>query len=140
MSGLMTLGLFVFERKTAPYSTYDRFTEQRWQTQERAGGALAAQWSGPGEDSLSIDGVLAPEITGGARHLETLRKMAATGKAWILVDGNGAEQGRWYIESVAEKGSHLLDNGMARKIEFTLRLARYWDDDPAALGDLKDSQ
>lgn len=140
MSGLMSLGLFVFERKTAPFSSYDRFTQQRWQTQERAGTAPAAQWLGPGDDSLSIDGVLAPELTGGTRHLDTLRRMANSGRAWILVDGTGAEMGKWYIESVTEKGTHLIDNGRARKVEFTVRLARYWDDDPAALGDLRDSQ
>lgn len=137
---LMTLGMFVFEMQTTPYNTYDRFTEQRWETQARAGAAPAAQWLGPGDDSITLEGVLAPELTGGAKHLDTLRKMANGGKAWILVDGNGAERGRWYIESVSEKGSFLTANGQARKIEFSVRLGRYWDNDPEALGDLRDSE
>lgn len=137
---LATLGYFVFENKTAPFSSVSRQTDQRWRMQDRAGAAPAAQYLGPGEDTLTIEGTLYPELTGGPVHLDRLRTMADSGRAWILLDGQGRHQGRWFITSVNETRSYLLSNGLARKIDFSLALSRYWDSDPAALGNLSDSR
>ncbi|MFM2041541.1 MAG: hypothetical protein RLY86_117 [Pseudomonadota bacterium] len=137
---LMALGQFVFSLTTAPLSGYDRQTSHRWETQDRAGAAPATQWLGPGEDTLTLDGALMPELTGGRQHLETLRRMQAQGKAWILIDGQGRNQGRWVITSLTERGSHLLANGEPRRVDFSVTLQRYWDSDPGALGDLADSR
>lgn len=137
---LATLGYFVFELKTAPFATVNRQTDHRWRMQDRAGAAPAAQYLGPGEDTLTIDGTLYPELTGGPVHLDRLRTMASSGKAWILLDGQGRNQGQWFIMSVNETRSYLLGNGLARKIDFSLSLSRYWDAAPSALGSLSDSR
>ena len=136
---LMTLGLFTFELKSAPFETIARSTGQRWATKDRVAAPPAAQYVGPGADQLTIDGTLMPELTGGRASLDKLRDMAAQGKAWALIDGTGKNQGRWYVEEVTERGSfHTLD-GNPRKMEFTLTLKRYWDENPEAFGDLPDS-
>lgn len=136
---LMTIGLFVFELKTAPFDTTSRQTDQRWSTKDRSVGPPAHQYLGPGTDSLSIDGTLMPELTGGGDQLDKLRDMASEGKAWILVSGDGRNQGKWFIDSIHEKTSHHAENGAARKIDFTLSLKRYWDTDVEAMGNLEDS-
>lgn len=136
---LMTLGLFVFELATAPFESTNRQTAWRWASKDRAAGPPAHQFLGPGADSLTLDGVLMPELTGGIEALDQLREMAAEGKAWILVSGDGRNQGTWFIDGVTEKSSHHLPNGQARRIEFSLSLKRYWDDDTRALGNLVDS-
>lgn len=138
---LATLGLFVFELKTAPFATYDRKTGQRWKDQERVGKAPAYQYLGQGADELKLNGALVPELTGNrAKTLDVLRDMAAKGKAWALIDGEGVNRGRWFIEEVEEKGSAFTSIGQPRKMDFSLSLKRYWDDDPEAFGDLKDSR
>lgn len=134
---LMALGLFVFELKTIPFEGTSRQTEYRWGGKDRAGGPPAHQYLGQGNDTLTIDGVLMPELTGGRKQLDQLRKMAAEGKAWILLSGDGVEQGQYFIERVEEKGSHHLSNGAPRKIEFSVGLKRYWGDDAkSTLGNL----
>lgn len=135
-SRLMALGVFVFELKTLPFDGLSRQTAWRWPGKERAGGPPAHQYAGPGDDTLTIDGVLMPELTGGGKELEALRKMAAEGKAWILLSGDGRELGQYFIERVEDKGSHFLSNGAPRKIEFTIALKRYWEDEGVKAGGL----
>jgi len=136
---LMTLGLFVFQTDTIPYASVARDSAWRWPSQDRAGAAPAYQYTGPGEDRLTLTGTLMPEITGGPVQLDTLRRMAAEGKAWLLIDGLGRRRGTWIVTAVRETRTHMFADGVARKIEFTLDLTRYSDDDMDARGDLVDS-
>lgn len=136
---LMALGLFTFGLKTAPFDTLRRTTSQRWASNNRVGRGPGHQWVGPGEDSITLEGVLMPELTGGTVNLDKLREMAATGKAWILVSGTGEQMGKWFIESVEESRSHHAGPGLPRRIGFTLQLKRYWGDAPEQLGALMTS-
>lgn len=136
---LMTLGLFCFEVTTAPLDSVRRSGAWRWPSQERAGGPLAHQYMGPGEDTRTLKGVLMPELTGGPVHLDTLRKMAAGGKAWLLIDGRGRSLGWWVILKLQETATALLADGTARRTEFTMELARYADGRPGGHGYLPDS-
>jgi len=136
---LATLGQFVFDLTSAPFDTVARETQQRWGNQDRAGAAPAYQYLGAGPDTLTLTGTLYPELTGGPVTLDTLRGMAEQGKAWILLDGDGRHRGAWFIGRVTETRAALMDNGLPRKIGFTVELTRYPDDDPAHLGDLADS-
>lgn len=136
---LMTLGLFVFELQTMPFERSSRATAWRWPSQDRAGAAPAYQYAGPGADTLSLDGALMPELTGGPVQLDTIRKMAAEGKAWLLIDGRGRNRGAWIITGVRETRTHMLGDGTPRRVEFTLDLKRYPDADIDGRGDLADS-
>jgi phage protein U len=137
---LMSLGLFAFSLQTAPFETLKRETAWRWAAKDRVGRAPAYQSLGPGEDSLTIDGTLIPTVTGGTANLDKLREMMSSGKAWILTAGTGQVMGKWFIEKVSETRSHMVINGAPRKIEFSLTLKAYPDDDDALLGRLMDSK
>lgn len=139
MTTLMTLGLFVFELTSAPFERIDRQTDHRWASKDRVGGPPAHQYVGPGADSITVEGVLMPELTGGIPSLDKLREMASEGKAWILVSGDGRNQGKWIITGVTQRESHHVANGLPRRIDFSLALKRYWDDDPDAMGSLPKS-
>lgn len=137
---LMSLGMFTFSLQTAPFETLKRSTAQRWEAKNRVGKGPAYQHVGQGEDSITIEGTLAPDqLTGGAETLDKLREMAATGKAWILTAGTGEVLDSWFIDKVEEGRSHFLPNGRPRKITFSLTLRRYWDETPDMLGKLLDS-
>jgi|AGTN01.1.fsa_nt_gi Phage protein U len=136
---LMSLGLFAFTLQTAPFETLKRSTAQRWEAKNRVGRAPAYQNGGPGDDTITIDGTLAPPLTGGARNLDKLREMMAGGKVWILTAGTGEVLGKWFIANVEETRSRMLSNGAARKIAFSLTLKHYPDDDAGMLGRLMDS-
>lgn len=136
---LMSLGWFVFALDTAPFETLKRTTSARWESKNRVGAGPAHQHLGPGADTLSIDGTLLPELTGGAVNLDKLREMQAGGKAWILTSGTGENMGKWFIETVDETRSHFAGPGLPRRIGFSLNLVRYWDDASDKLGHLPDS-
>lgn len=121
---LATLGLFVFQVKTAPFNQLRRATGWRWTGNNRVGRRAAYQFGGPGHDAITLSGVLMPEITGGPTTLDALRLMGDQGKAWPLIGGDGTIYGLWFIESVEETKSVFFSDGTARKIEFTLQLKR----------------
>ena len=50
-----------------------------------------------------------------------------TGAAYALVNGAGEVFGAWVIESVEETGTLFIREGLPRRIEFTLQLARVDD-------------
>ncbi|MBB4268113.1 phage tail protein [Roseospira visakhapatnamensis] len=136
---LMTLGLFTFQTDTVPFADMARDSSWRWPSQDRAGAAPAYQYTGPGADTLTLSGTLMPEVTGGPVHLDTLRRMASEGKAWLLMDGQGRRRGTWVVSSVRETRTHMMNDGTPRKVDFTLSLTRYSDDDIAGRGALTDS-
>ncbi|MCZ4281691.1 phage tail protein [Kiloniella laminariae] len=136
---LMSLGLFVFSQNQAPLQKTSRSSKENWSKSERFGVRPATQHIGPGEDTLRIDGIIAPAIAGSPRNLDTLRRMMAEGKAWILTSGRGDVLGMWIIEGIDETRTHFTSDGQPRKIEFTISLERYGEEDPDLLGELEDS-
>ncbi|MCU8013626.1 phage tail protein [Shewanella sp. SM74] len=121
---MMTLGFFVFSRLTVPYQTSQHEMVWRHPTNSRVGARPSAQFLGVGDETLTLSGVLMPEITGGELSLEALRKMADTGKAYPLIEGRGTVTGFFVFEKISKGRSEFFSDGAARKIEFTIELKR----------------
>ena len=121
---MLALGLFVFELRTLPFQQMRRSSNVRYAKNDRVGAAPGYQFLGPGEDSITLSGVLYPELTGGKWDLTVLRMMMESGDAWVLLGGDGRYYGEWVIESVDETGQEFMSDGSARKIEFSLALKR----------------
>ena len=85
----MILGKFIFGlRETGvAYQELQRTTAQRWSQHERVGRRAAQQHLGPGDDDITLPGVIAPEICGNLAPLSLtyLRKMMAEGKPQLLI-------------------------------------------------------
>ncbi|WP_263237476.1 phage tail protein [Shewanella sp. SM55] len=120
----MTLGFFLFSRLTVPYQSSQHDMVWRHPTNSRVGARPSAQFLGVGDETLTLSGVLMPEITGGELSLEALRKMADTGKAYPLIEGRGTVTGFFVIEKISKGRSEFFSDGAARKIEFTIELKR----------------
>lgn len=139
---MMSLGLFVFSMKTLAYNELQRQTDWRHPSNSRVGARAAYQYIGPGEDQITLPGVLLPQLAGSRDSLDVLREMANTGLAWVLVDGTGRVYGAWVIERLTEGHSLFFSDGAPRRIEFTLSLKRIDEDvtDPSSkLGDVSTS-
>ena len=91
------------------------------------GSRPARQFVGPGDDTITLSGVLVPELMGRTAALDELRAMADTGMAWALVSGAGEIFGAFVIENTSTTGTVMMDNGMPRRIEFQLQLKRVDD-------------
>lgn len=124
---MLSLGQFVFSLDTLAYQQLQRATEWRHAQNARVGARAASQFVGPGDDSITLDGLLLPELAGKYASLNTLRDMAGQGAAWSLVDGNGVVYGAWVILRVNETGTLFFRDGTPRRIEFSLDLRRVDD-------------
>lgn len=131
---MMALGLFVFGLKTIPYQQLQRSTGWRYGKQQRVGARPSRQFLGPDDDTITLNGTLYPELTGGKVTLAMLRMMADGGKAWPLVEGTGVFYGQFIIEKISETKTYFFADGEARKIEFDISLTRVDDGKLELLG------
>ncbi|WP_145499678.1 phage tail protein [Yersinia bercovieri] len=133
---MMALGMFVFMLQTVPYQDFQHQMAWRHPSNARIGLRPVSQFLGPDEESITLSGVLYPELTGGKVSLMALQLMAETGKAWSLIEGNGAIHGMFVIENLSRTKSIFFSDGSARKIEFTLTLKRTDESLKEMFGDL----
>lgn len=129
---LMALGQFVFSLSTLAHQELTHSLSWRHQQTGRVGVRDANQFLGPGEETISLSGTVAPELMDGRASLDSLRAMADEGEAWPLVDGTGRVFGSFVITGMNERQSLFNPDGTARRIEFGLDLRRVDDVDAAA--------
>jgi len=121
---MMALGMFVFSLPTLAYQELQRQTEWKHPSTARVGTRDARQFTGKGDDTITLSGWIAPELTGSLYSLDALRLMADTGKSWILILGTGRIYGSFVITNMTEGRTVLARNGDAGRIEFSLTLKR----------------
>ena len=126
---LMTLGTFVFSLDAMAYQDMARSLSWRHASSERLGARAAHQFLGVGDDTIELQCVVVPEISGQLDAIDTLRELADEGRALPMIDGRGTVLGAFVITDTRERGSHFTRDGQPRKVEFTLSLKRV--DDPA---------
>lgn len=128
---LLALGMFVFGMDSLVYNQVQRRRSWRHPTNDRVGARPAGQFAGPGDDVITLPGVLAPGLTGRREALDELAAMADLGEAHTLVDGDGEHFGAYVITDLDETRRHIMIDSRPRLIDFTLTLKRM-DDDVAA--------
>lgn len=127
---LLAIGMFVFGIPRLAYNELERRASWRWGQNERYGSRAAAQFLGPGEEKLTLNGVLVPEIAGSYSDIERLREMAASGEAWPVILGNGEELGYFVILNVDERWRHIIAGGRPRLLDFAVDLNRVEPEQP----------
>jgi uncharacterized protein len=121
---MMTLGMFVFSLPTLAYQELQRNTDWKHPSTSRVGARNARQYTGKGDDTITLSGWIAPELTGSVYSLDALRMMGDTGKSWILIAGTGRILGSYVITGMTEGRTVLAQDGDAGKIEFSITLER----------------
>ena len=86
---MMVFGMFVFTLRTVPYQQLRHSQEWRHVKNDRVNQSAAWQYIGPGDDTITLDGVLYPEITGGRWSLSALETIGFAGRPWPLIEGDG---------------------------------------------------
>ena len=122
---MLQLGAYQFGVSSAAYQGLQRADNWEWPEQSRIGQAPALQYVGAGVSSVTLDGVIFPEWRGGFGQLDKMRAEAQKARPLVLVDGRGRALGMWVIEAVEEKQSTFAAGGVARRVEFSVRLKRY---------------
>lgn len=121
---MLCLGLFVFSLDTLSYQELQRRSSWKHASQALVGARNATQYLGPGDDVITLNGVVLPEFAGIPASLAVLRLMADQGAAWVLVEGTGTIYGAFVITELQETKTLFYVNGEARRIEFTITLQR----------------
>lgn len=106
----------------------ERSFEYRWEPQNRIGRRPAMQFLGPGEETVTLHGVIYPHYYGGFGQLERMRQEAARGIPRGVVSGYGRYHGLWCIRGIRDVQSYFLPSGAARKVEFDIELVAYGPD------------
>lgn len=122
---LLMLGGFKFSVNTAVFQELRRHTSWRWPAQERVGQLDALQYTGPGEDNITLPGVIYPDFKGGPKQLDDLRAIGDAGKPVRLISASGDVMGLWVIQSVEEIASGHKQDGSPRKQEFTVSIRKF---------------
>lgn len=122
---MMQLGSFQFSVNTAAYQELKRRSEYRWPKQDLYGRRPGRQFTGPGDESMTITGTIFTEYRGGLGQIEQMRAQAGRGQPLLLVNGYGGLMGRWVIESIEEGQKVFAAFGRPRKQDFALQLARF---------------
>lgn len=121
---LMALGTFVFSLSTAAYQQLERSTAWRHAASSRVGARAAHQYLGPGEETVELSGIVAPDLTGTIASLAMLRELADEGRPLALVSGAGTVLGAYRITGQRETETLHYQDGTPRRIEFQLSLLR----------------
>jgi len=130
MDILMRLGEFRFSVDTAAYQSLTRNLEISWPTQPRLWSAPAVQFTGIGDETVSLEGVVVPGFRGGLQQLNDLRALAmspmnGTADPMPLVTGYGEYLGDFVILKVEEKQETITMKGAPAVQRFKLDLKRY---------------
>lgn len=130
---MMTLGGYRFGLDTAAFQEMNRTTEWNWPKQDVFESRPVLQFTGWGEDTITLPGVIFPEYWGGTGQLDALRALGDAGQPQTLIDGRGNVLGEWVITNVTERQSVFAQRGVGRRQEFTVTLKRFGSDNAAML-------
>ncbi|HEX7856020.1 MAG TPA: phage tail protein [Sphingobium sp.] len=124
MTAIMSFGMFVFSIPTLSYEELQRRSDFRHARTPRIGARDAAQFIGPGEETISLSGSVYTELGDGETSIEELRTIGYAGTALPLVCANGTVYGTFVITGLDERHKAFWPDGSPRKIDFGLDLLR----------------
>lgn len=122
---LLCIGLFVFGIDRTTYQELERRAAYRWAAAPRYGARDALQFTGPGEDQITLNGELVPEVIGRYGDIETLREMGESGEVQDVLLGDGTVIGQYVIQAVDHRERDIVMGGRARHYDFAVDLLRY---------------
>lgn len=121
---LAALGLFVFELASLPFGEVQRRRDWRHEPAKRIGARDTGQFVGPGDDLVTLSGILVPGVAGSYASLDMLVEMADAGENYSFVDGTGRVWGEYAILALDTRSKYLMIDGVARMVDFALDLRR----------------
>lgn len=115
-------GRFAFGINNAAFQELRRSKSWSWPSQERFGQSPILQYTGEGDETLVLPGVIYPEWRGGLGQINEMRDIANEATPQALIDGRGNILGLWVATDISEVQTIFGGFGIPRKQEFTLSL------------------
>lgn len=120
----MALGEFIFEDKTAAYQQAQNSMNWRYDKADRFNARPAFQFLGVGDEKHTFSGALFGGDFGKFSSISTLKEMADKGEQYTLLSGLGDVLGEFVITGLDTTGTIFWEDGVPRKIDFTLTIER----------------
>ncbi len=125
---ILALGQFLFNTDSLTFNELQRKRSWSLPSNAVADGRNQYQFTGVGEETISIPFKIYQEHGFGNRQsIEDLAEMASTGAGYVLIDGSGYIYGVFAIKGIDDNRTILTAQGVPRKIDGTLNLVRVDD-------------
>lgn len=121
---MMSLGSMVFRLPSLVAGEMDHQISVRHARNERIGASDAFQFIGPGDESITLSGVVLEGLHSPQAGFARLQEMQGSGRAWPLIDGQGRSKGLWIITGLGRRHEQFDRHGSPRKTGWTLNLTR----------------
>lgn len=102
----------------------DHSTSTDWARKEIAGAGVYREWTGEGDEQITLRGRIFPFKLGGMTELETLESFRRAGQAEQLMRGDGTPLGWFVLESISRTHRFLAQGGVGQVIQFEGVFAR----------------
>jgi phage protein U len=133
MTPILALGPHVFEILPLSLQQLDEVTRAKWPAVSRFGRAPARQYTGRGEDSLRVEGLIFNEEFGGFEDYLALKQTQRQPEpvdmiGWGSASGYARVFGPVVLLEVGATHEYLGTSGVGRKISFHVVVAPFGDD------------
>ena len=120
----MVLGDFIFGLSRGfAYSTLTRNSDGGWSDLAIIASKPQSRQNGQKLEKLTFSGTAMYAV--GMQRLDELRSLQNARAPLPLVDGIGRNWGQWRINAVVENQSHVIDDGTAMVMTWTLELEEF---------------
>lgn len=130
MLPLIALGPHIFQLLPLSLQRLEEETEANWPVVQRFGMGPARQFTGPGDGTLKIEGLIFNEEFGGFSQYMALKKTQAAGRpvpllGWGEAGAYAMVLGPVCILKVSATHEAIGPGGIGRKITFNVEVARF---------------
>lgn len=128
---LLALGRHIFEIAPLNFQEIERTTTIKWPAIGRFGSRPGRQFTGYGEDPITISGLLYPEELGGRDELETLRETGRAARPVPMIGWAGSDAmaakvfGMVVILEIYDSQDKINKAGFGRRMRFSVEVAPY---------------
>lgn len=129
---MLQIGAVAFSTIGPHYDKLASSAKATWARQKRFARADALQFTGMGEEAVTVSGTIYTDYFQGFSSLSTLR--AQMPRPQMLVSGAGDVFGLWCIVGVSNEQTYQDQRGRPRKVTFDVKLERYGEDGVGGLG------
>lgn len=121
---LYMLGTLTVDTRPFSIDTMDRTADASIVSKPVIGGFQPKEFTGEGEDEITISGEIIPHRIGGLSHLEMAHEMRRAGTRFPLSRGDGTFFGWYAISKINEKHSDLMRDGVGFKVAHTITMVK----------------
>lgn len=129
MNPLLALGPHIFSIAPLSYQRLETTVEAKWPAISRFGTAPGRQFTGLGEDPITISGLMFPHELGGLAELDALRASVRAAKPVLMVGWAGATAARVLGEvvllKVTDTAERIDRQGQPRKVSYDIEVAPF---------------